>query len=1053
MRAGAELGPWLAQRDVTVVSTVPTLAAMWDEASLAGVRLLISGGEACPEPLGWRLAAGREVWNTYGPTEATVVSTAAPIIPGRPVSIGWPLDGWEAAVIDENGEPVEPGEVGELVIAGAGVARYLDPILDTERFPPVPSLGWERAYPTGDIVRETANGLLFVGRRDHQVKIGGRRIELGEIDAQLSGLDGVRAAVTVVQEPNAGTKLLVAYLVGDVDPDTLRAVLHDRLPDALVPLLVILDELPQTASGKVDRAALPWPPPHSGRACRGDLGGTSGWVAERWRDQLGPVTITPDSHFFALGGSSLAAAKLTSDLRERFPAVAVADIYEHGTLGALTARLEALGSTEQSASAEPRHDKRRWGLIRAAGALGLVALSAPWWLLAILAFNRISPNHPGPQAGWIWLALGWLVLTSVPARVGMLLIARRFLLADLRPGRYPRASASWMASRLWFVERLAELVHLESLAGTPWAARYARLMGHRIGDGTRLGTIPPPTSLIAVGDRATLEPDVDIHGWWIDGHELVVGELRIGDDTRLGTRAVLMPGASVGNGAEVEAGAVINSHVPAGQRWAGSPARRVGEAGAGWPQTDVPAKPMRRRLKSMYGVGLGLVNLVSLLASVPGVLLLTALVPSNVSLASEATTIGVFAPLLAVAFTCSYAMLIALMFRAVSPLVRPGWHRDDGSVGWALWFGESLMGQARGTLFPIYSSLYTRPWLRLAGIPIGKRTEVSTVVGLNRLTRFGEGSFATDDVVFAGAKARGGWLLVSPIEVGDRSFLGNGAILGPSTRIGDDSLVGVLTTAPRASTNGTSWFGSPALELPRVPDKPDPARTTDPPTRLIAARAAMELIRILLPATVSIVLAGAMFLALASIGTAGGLWLMVAVAPLMVICGGVIATLITVAIKWILMGRYRPGEHPLYSSFVWRDEIVNTCQEQLAGAWLLRSAAATPIVSIYLRMQGATVGRDVWFEPLTVTEFDVAELGDGCVVNRNGVVETHLFHDRLMRIGPSKLGAGATLGPAAAVLPDTTVGEHCTIGARSVVMRGERLPARTRWHGAPVVAV
>ena len=86
VRAGAELGPWLAQRDVTVVSTVPTLAAMWDEASLAGVRLLILGGEACPEPLGWRLAAGREVWNTYGPTEATVVSTAAPIIPGRPVS-------------------------------------------------------------------------------------------------------------------------------------------------------------------------------------------------------------------------------------------------------------------------------------------------------------------------------------------------------------------------------------------------------------------------------------------------------------------------------------------------------------------------------------------------------------------------------------------------------------------------------------------------------------------------------------------------------------------------------------------------------------------------------------------------------------------------------------------------------------------------------------------------------------------------------------------------------------------------------------------------------
>jgi len=239
----------------------------------------------------------------------------------------------------------------------------------------------------------------------------------------------------VVQQSNADNKLPVAYLVGDVDPDALRAALHDRLPDALVPLLVIVDELPQTTSGKVDRAALPWPPPESGGADQGHLGGTAGWLAERWRDQLGPVTITPESNFFALGGSSLAAAKLTSALRERVPAVAVADIYGYRTLGALTARLDALGSTEQAASAEPRHDKRRWGLIRGAGALGLVALSAPWWLLGILAFNRISPNHPGPQVGWIWVALGWLLLTSVPARVAMVLIARRFLLADLRPGR------------------------------------------------------------------------------------------------------------------------------------------------------------------------------------------------------------------------------------------------------------------------------------------------------------------------------------------------------------------------------------------------------------------------------------------------------------------------------------------------------------------------------------------------------------------------------------------------------------------------------------------
>ncbi len=1050
VRAGSELGPWLAQRGVTVVSTVPTLASMWNDASLAGVRLMILGGEACPEPLAWRLAASREVWNTYGPTEATVVSTAAQMHRGEPVTIGWPLDGWETAILDDDGEPVQTGEPGELVIAGAGVARYLDPVLDTERFPPIPSLGWERAYCTGDVVRETTRGLVFIGRRDHQVKIGGRRIELGEVDGQLHDIPGVKAAVTVVRESAAGNKLLVAYVVGEVNPTEVRAKLAQRLPQALVPLILMLEELPQGASGKVDRNALPWPAPADATATHGaDLSGTAAWLAERWTDQLGPVAIRPDSDFFELGGSSLAAAKLTSALRERFPAVAVADVYNHRRLEELGTRLDQLGTSDRKAPTTGALVSRRWSAIRAAGALALIALAAPQWLLGILAFDRIA--SVGPQVGWAWLILGWLVFTSAPGRVGLVLAARRVLLADLKPGRYPRGS--WVSSRIWFVERLAEIAHLESVAGTPWAVRYARIMGHSVADGARLGTLPPPTSLVRIGERATLEPDVDLHGWWVDGQELVIDELWIGPDARVGTRTVLMPGASIGAGAELEAGTVISGHVPAGQRWAGSPGRPIGQAGAGWPEGDAPATPVRRRLQAMYAAGLAAQSVVPLLASIPGILLVGAFAPRNVSIASAATTIVMLAPLLALSFVFSYSVLIAVAVRAVSPLVKAGWHRDDGTVGWALWFGESLMNQARGVLFPLYSSLYTRPWLRLAGIQIGKGTEISTAVGLNRLTRFGAGSFATDDVVLAAAKARGGWLYVAPIQVGSRSFLGNGAILEASTRVGDDSLVGVLTTAPSASTDGTSWFGSPALELPRVADKFDPARTTNPPRRLILARATMELIRILLPATVSTMLAGSVFLGLSAIGTAGGLWAMMLAAPIMLVGSGVSATLITIAIKWALMGRYRAGEHPLYSFFVWRDEIINTCQEQLAGAWLLRSAVATPIVSAYLRMMGATVGRDVWIEALTVTEFDVAELGEGCAVNRNAVVETHLFHDRLMRIGPAKLGPGATLGPAAAMLPDTTIGAQCSVEARSVVMRGEELPAQTRWHGAPVVAV
>ena len=152
VRSGMDLGPWLVSRDITVVSTVPTLAALWPAEALEQVRLLIFGGEACPPELAERLAAGednREVWNTYGPTEATVVACAARLDGESPVSIGLPLPGWDLAVVDAEGLPVAYGQVGELVIGGVGLARYLDPEKDAEKYAPMPTLGCAAA--TGPI--------------------------------------------------------------------------------------------------------------------------------------------------------------------------------------------------------------------------------------------------------------------------------------------------------------------------------------------------------------------------------------------------------------------------------------------------------------------------------------------------------------------------------------------------------------------------------------------------------------------------------------------------------------------------------------------------------------------------------------------------------------------------------------------------------------------------------------------------------------------------------------------------------------------------------------
>ncbi len=1073
IRTGVDLGPWLAERRVSVISTVPTLAAMWSEEMLADVRLLILGGEACPPELAARLVAGeREVWNTYGPTEATVVSTATRLCPGTPVTIGWPLRGWEVAVIDETGMPVALGETGELAIGGVGLGRYLDPQLDRERYAALPALGWRRAYRSGDLVRETVHGYEFVGRRDHQVKLAGRRLELGEVEARLAAVKGVHAAAVAVQSTAAANKILVGYVVGEVDPADVRAQVAEQLPDGLEPLVVVLDALPVAVSGKVNRKALPWPlegisdlrsnltqkqswSSNSNQSPGADadaptLTGTAAWLAERWIEQLGPLSMSAEIDFFACGGSSVAAAKLVSALRERFPAVAVADVYEHRGLAALAARLDELGEISATAATAVPNPSRRLGAMQLAGVLALTALASTQWVIAALGYGNIESDGL-PHVGWGWLIGAWLVLASPLGRVGIAAAARRLLLPRLRPGRYPRDS--WLACRVWFLERLGEFCHLDRLAGTPAAARYARMIGAEIGAGARLASMPSLASLVRIGAGATVESQVDLRGWFLDGQELVVGEVTIGAGASVGARTLLGPGASVGAGAEIEPGSVVSGAIPAGEHWGGSPARRLGRAGADWPE-QAPAPSRNARFwKLMFALSFTWEGVLVLLALAPGLALLVLLGAPAPTLGGSLIVLVGEAALLAVISTVTLALLVALTLRLVWRLVRPGWHPGDGALGWALWFSGDLQETAGGALFPLYASLYTRGWLRLMGIRVGRRSEISTSTGLNPLVCFGELSHATDDVAFVGARARGGWLHVEPIEVGDRTFLGPGSILREGTRLGEDSLLGVLTLAPREPAAGTSWFGVPALELPRVCEVSDPARTTEPPRRLILARGTMDAIRIFVPNTISLALGLFDLVVLDALGGHLGIPAMIALCPLLVLWSGLLSAAIAVAIKWLVIGRYRSGEHPLWSLFVWRDELVNSAHEQLAGEWLLRLAIGTPLMSLYLRAMGSKVGRGVWCETTAITEFDVVTLEDDCAVNRGSCLMTHVFHDRLLRIGPARIGKGATMGPTSAVLPDTTLGTGARIGGHSVVLRGERLPAGTRWHGAPVKGV
>ncbi|MEO7496031.1 MAG: amino acid adenylation domain-containing protein, partial [Massilia sp.] len=452
----------LQANGVTVLHAVPTLLALFSE-DVPSLRLINLGGEMCPESLVERWSRpGRQMFNTYGPTEATVSASLARLHPGVPITIGTPLPNYGLLVIGVEGPVLSllpRGETGELCITGPGLAAgYLGrPDLTADKFVLNPwSSGAHdaRLYRTGDLARIDADGQVqCLGRTDDQVKIRGFRVELGEIEAVLAQQAGV-GTVAILLRKDDGIEQLVAYLVPSgagaetaeaLQPARLRRALAALLPPYMVPSRYEqLAQMPRLTSGKIDRKALramPLSVLPAGAPQDADLPETPAEVAlfAALATLFPGMPIRRDADFFSdLGGHSFFAARLASTLRAdpAYAHVTVRDIYQHRRIGRIAEALaEAHASVAPEAEWTPPQAHRRWlcGAAQAAAVPFLVTLRMAQWLAPFFAYHYFTGEPGDSVARAIAFSLILFLLTTL-LEFGLAIAGKWLVAGRLRAG-------------------------------------------------------------------------------------------------------------------------------------------------------------------------------------------------------------------------------------------------------------------------------------------------------------------------------------------------------------------------------------------------------------------------------------------------------------------------------------------------------------------------------------------------------------------------------------------------------------------------------------------
>ncbi len=764
--------------------------------------------------------------------------------------------------------------------------------------------------------------------------------------------------------------------------------------------------------------------------------------------------ISMDDNFFNdLGGHSLLAAVIVSEMREQkiFENMSVVDVYKFPILADLARELEKKQPNPNAKVKKERkiHMPTTFSYYVCAFSMlvsmfFLILLFGMEWLGPFFVYSYYYQADMG-----VVYSLGMMFVMYFALFPILSLFAVGFkwaVLGRIKPGRYKLWSSYYF--RFWIVDKVINICPIIYFTGTPVMNIFLRMLGAKIGKDCYINTSSISVfDLFKIGNNVSICTDSHLRGYIIEDGYLDIGSIEIADNCFIGTRCCVSHNSKMEANSSIEDLTLLpeGGVIPANENWAGSPAVKI--------SMNHQAKQKKLWAVSnslLFLISIFIIPLITMLAYFPGMMLITHLDYSSDHYHFLWLTLGV-----GVSFVVLLTLIITFLKWILLGNIKEGQYPVNSFFYYKKWFFDQLMKLSLQVIGTLYTTLYLQIWFKMLGVKMGKRVEISTVEFISPdLLETGDECFLADSVSIGASHVRNGYITIAKTRIGSRTFVGNSAVISPNTNLGSDVLVGVLSHVSKENLpakDGTSWFGSPAVFLPKRDINTDfsAKRTFKPTTRLFVLRYFIEFFRVILPTTLFITFAALITNVVSYLQVEKSLLELFYVFPFLYISAAIAGTLVTAILKWAIIGKYKPAKKPLWSNYVWRSELVTGLYENFLVLFFLNILTGTPFIVYPLRMLGCEIGKKVCLYTTQITEFDLVKLDDNTMLNDNCTLQTHLFEDRVMKMSYVDIGKNCTVGGMAVVLYDSKMETQSILEPLSVLMKSETLPANNCFMGAP----